>query len=633
MMIETGVERVLKSKARVLGFMLVALIVLFLVLATGKPAQGRPSIGNTFTVNSTGDQADANLENSLCDVDLAVTGNQCTLRAAIEEANDTPNNTFNGTPINDVIRFNIAGSGVQTIQPLSALPQITEAVTIDGYTQPGTSKNTLEQGDDAVLLIELSGANAGSGANGLSIQASDSTVRGLGINRFGGSGVVITGAAATNNRVEGNVIGTDATRTQNGLGNRNGVLVTGGASGNTIGGTTPVARNFISENLVAGVELFGVVSANKVQGNFLGDPTGQLRSGNTFGLRMGGPSGGPFDTEIGGAMPGAGNVISRNGLGMFLDGAPEDTLIRGNLIGTDASGTQNRGNRSGGVIISGGSDNRIGGTAPGEANVIAFNGIGTSDGHGVEIRGGTGNAILSNSIFSNADLGINLSLDAFDEAVTSNDEDDPDTGANNLQNFPVLTSAINSGGSTAIKGTLNSIPDTDFTVQFFSNPPANFFGSEGQKFLGEITVLRTDIGGDASFTFTPTAAVPAGEIITATATNIGTGDTSEFSGGLAVNAPPTITSPRPTPNSTTTDRTPAIRAKVTDEQTELAKSNIKLFLDDQRNTAFSYAQDTDRLSFTPASDLSLGIHEVKIVATDEAGLKKTKTWSFTVVQP
>lgn len=83
----------------------------------------------------------------------------------------------------DVITFNIPGIGVQTIQPLTALPTITDPVTIDGYSQPGSSFNTLAGPNNAVLKIELDGSLAGS-SGGLLINASESIVRGLIINRF-----------------------------------------------------------------------------------------------------------------------------------------------------------------------------------------------------------------------------------------------------------------------------------------------------------------------------------------------------------------------------------------------------------------------------------------------------------------
>ncbi len=164
-----------------------------------------------------------------------------------------------------------------------------------------------------------------------------------------------------------------------------------------------------------------------------------------------------------------------------------------------------------------GSSNTIGGTAPGAANVIAFNG-----GDGVEVvtflsLASRSHRILSNSIYSNGGLGIDLSPDG----ITANDAGDADTGSNDLQNKPVLTSATTSGATT-IKGKLNSTPKKIFLVQFFSNPS----GDEGKKFIGQKNV-STDGGGNVSFTFKPAHAVAARQFATATAT--GPGGTSEFS--------------------------------------------------------------------------------------------------------
>jgi hypothetical protein len=144
------------------------------------------------------------------------------LRGAINVTNDTP-----GT---DTINFaipddpNVPGAEVKTIlldgtdDPASStnLPDITEAVTIDGYTQPGASADTntrLAQGTNAHLLIVLDGANPGSSDIGLTINASDVVVKGLVIKHFP-TGIFISGDG-TGNRIEGNFIGTDPSGTQN----------------------------------------------------------------------------------------------------------------------------------------------------------------------------------------------------------------------------------------------------------------------------------------------------------------------------------------------------------------------------------------------------------------------------------
>ena len=133
--------------------------------------------------------------------------------------------------------------------------------------------------------------------------------------------------------------------------------------------------------------------------------------------------------------------------------------------------------------------------------------------------------LADNSIFSNAGLGINL-LGGFENTagVTANDPGDVDTGPNNLQNFPVLTSARTVSGMTTITGKLSSTPNSGHNVQFFSNPS----GGEGKKFIGERGFVTTDGSGNATFTFSPANPVPAGQTITATVLNQSL-STSEFS--------------------------------------------------------------------------------------------------------
>ncbi len=132
-----------------------------------------------------------------------------------------------------------------------------------------------------------------------------------------------------------------------------------------------------------------------------------------------------------------------------------------------------------------------------------------------------GNRVLGNSIFSNDALGIELGEDG----ATPHDLKDLDSGANTLQNKPVLAFARTASGKTTIKGKLISTPNRTFLVQFFSNPS----GNEGQRFVGQ-TGVTTDASGNATFTFSPAQAVGVGRATTATATlsEVG-GGTSEFS--------------------------------------------------------------------------------------------------------
>ncbi len=413
----------------------------------------------------------------------------------------------NATPGAQMITFNIPGSGVQTIVPLSELPQITDSVTIDGYSQPGASVNTLAQGNDAVLLIELNGSNV---SVALDIHANNCIVRGLVINRAIGS--VGLSLWTSNNLVEGNFIGTDATGTIS-LGNANGVRVISSNSNNTIGGTTAAARNVISGNSFYGIITGSLADGVKVQGNYIGtNAAGTSVLANSFGgVYVQGR-----DNLIGGTMPGAGNVIAGGETGVWIHNS---TSVQGNLIGTLADGVTAAGSHNFGLRVEG-SNNVVGGIENGSGNIIAFN-----DRTGVGVPAGSDNLIFGNSIFGNNGLGIDLGGDF---AVSPNDQGDSDGGANNLQNFPDLTAATSSGNNTIIQGTLNSTANTSFTLQFFSNATCDASGNgEGEIFIGSTTVM-TDGGSNATFSATLPVSVAPGHYITSTATD-SANNTSEFS--------------------------------------------------------------------------------------------------------
>src|SRR6185369_16872061 len=156
----------------------------------------------------------------------------------------------------DTINFNIPGT-VHTIRPNTPLPDITQGVVIDGYSQPGASPNTLANSDNAVLLIELNGSNtapdANGGANGLVVlDGKGTTIQGLAVNNFITAGIVVESRndpqSATGTTIQGNFIGTDPTGTLARPNRVAGILLGGSVdvqSNNTIGGTTPAARNLV----------------------------------------------------------------------------------------------------------------------------------------------------------------------------------------------------------------------------------------------------------------------------------------------------------------------------------------------------------------------------------------------------
>lgn len=348
----------------------------------------------------------------------------------------------------DTIRFAI-GSGAKTITPKSSLPGLGDDTFLDASTQPGYAGKP---------LIELNGSSAGSSTDGIRVSGAGVIIKGLVINRFGGSGILVLGrggdrvignyigtnaagtaslgnkahgillqspdsvvgglhaadrnvisgngmagvfiytASAHNNVVLGNYIGTSAAGSAK-IGNGvNGVQINGGAS-NWIGASATGSRNVIAGNTHDGILIINSGSTlNVVQGNYIGaDATGKNRLGNGwYGIEISQPN-----NVVGGANAGAGNVVSANGYGgivLFLSSA-YGNRVQGNLVGTDASGTKDLGNTGRGVEFTNGAhDNRVGGTTADQRNVISGNDLG-----GVGFYSGSKNNLLTdNYIGTNA---------------------------------------------------------------------------------------------------------------------------------------------------------------------------------------------------------------------------------------
>ena len=515
-------------------------------------------------------------------------GGAGSLRQAIVDANNNPG--F------DTISFAIPGVFVHTITLIASLPIITDQVLIDGYTEPLSAHNTLANGDNAVLFVEIKGSSAVLDAFNIGSGGLGTTIRGLVINgatefgggrgisvnapacviegcfigtdptgkiarpnvtgidvgsvgtRIGGTTLaarnIISGntadqsnglgpagifVAGNNTIIQGNFIGVDATGAT-ALPNGNGVDIAGQT--NFVGGTSSGARNIISGNSSNGVRLDVFNSGhNNVQGNFIGtDVTGTQAVGNgQHGVfMMGDDAFGPGSSVVGGTQAGAGNVISGNGgAGVYIYNEDND-VVEGNLIGTSANGSAAMGNGGGGVVLDNTADHTtIGGTAAGAGNIIAHNGS-SSGKPGVAILGSTGNSILGNPIFDNGGLGIDLANDG----LTLNDTGDGDTGANNLQNFPVITGVNASGGMTSVSGRLHSTPNTTYRIEVFANDAIDGTGyGEGQALIGAGN-CTTDVFGNGSFNITnPFTQIGPEQRVTATATDPNN-NTSEFSGAI-----------------------------------------------------------------------------------------------------
>lgn len=419
------------------------------------------------------------------------------LKQAADDANNTPGP--------HLIAFDIPGAGVHKIDLRDTEVVVAGGVTIDGYTQPGGSPNTLAVGDNAVIRIQLDGGGPGAtGDGGFAMPSSYCTVRGLSFTGFTRRPAISVGNMLAYlhgwNRIEGNFIGLEPDGTTVN-GNATGAELIGGID-EAIGGNTPAARNVVAGNRV------GISGRFIVTGNYIGTDSSGLRQGYGNGTGI------SYAAVIGTAAPGAGNVITGNNIAIEVGGG---TTIQGNLIGPRADGSASLGNSA--AISVSGRNNKVGGLGAGEGNVIAFNaGIGVAVGSVSARTLSDENPILSNLLYANG-----RDIDLGRDGVTNNDSQDQDTGANQLQNFPVISAVSHDAATTTVTGGLNSTPSTSFTLQFFAT--SSGYGV-GQKLLGT-EIVTTNSAGDARFEFTFPVSTASDDFVAATATDPN-GNTSEF---------------------------------------------------------------------------------------------------------
>jgi hypothetical protein len=512
------------------------------------------------------------------------------LRQAILDAN--AGNTIPGPP---VITFNIPGTGVQTIAVQSALPTLSSNITIDGYTQPGAKPNSLALGTNAVLLIELNGANLPAGQTGLRLAFAPShghEIRGLVINGFTVNvGVEDVGS----HRIVGCYIGTNTAGSAVVLpssGNSTAVSVVGNTDNSgyaSIGGPTPADRNVLAFDISFTSTKFPPSGGGMIQGNYIGvsadgrsfiNPNARVFV-NRLPVQIGGNADGTGNVIAGrvalvgtngvllqrnligtdatgmATSPGAGGLDLSNGSSFRITVPTTNTAVRQNVIissdtsrsdvvsvfggtnntfqqnfiGIAADGKTPLGNRPQGVALAGAAiNNTIGGVNAGDGNVIAFGGGTYAETNPPLVAGVTDvnasastkgrNFIEGNSITGSGGLGIDLAA----PGLTPNDVGDADA----IQNIPVLTAAVFSSGTVRVTGSLNSIANNSFRIEFFGGDSSSEFGGRWDYF--GFTNVETDADGNASFDVT--LAAPAHyAAITSTAT--GPTGTSEFSAALS----------------------------------------------------------------------------------------------------
>ena len=448
-------------------------------------------------------------------------------------------------------------------------------------------------------------------------------------------GIVVRGASSSNNAIQGNYIGVNTSGTGD-LGNGGVGVNIFDAPANTIGGTVAGARNVISGNNAGGISIGftlgsgASVGENRIEGNYIGtNATGNGAIANTgAGITVGQP-----DTTVGGTSAAARNVISGNtGNGISLTNigvTVSNNIIRGNYIGVAADGTTALGNTANGILIDN-FNNTIGGTAAGAANIIANNG-----GAGVTFASTaarTGSSIRANSIYNNVGLGIDLPP----TGVTANDDKDPDSGANNLQNYPILSGATQTPTNYLISGTFNSTPLTSgFILEFFATDtcPAPGGQAQGRTYLGS-TVVTTNVDGNATFTDLAVTAQPTLRWVVATATSA-TGNTSEFSPCVRVNNRPTITA---LPDRVTAVDVPIdINFTVGDFETPAANLLVSFTSSNQAvvpetNISLGGSGANRSATITPATGAN-GVTTITVIVTDADNASVTEDFQLIVSTP
>jgi hypothetical protein len=451
---------------------------------------------------------------------------------------------------------------------------LTGRTIIDGYTQSGASPNTLGAGagTDAQIMVELDGSLLSEDA-AIVLGADSSVVRGLAVGNFPDAGLVVYGADCA---IEGCFIGTDAAGTT-ARDNGSGVYVIANAL--RIGGDVPAERNLISGNTV-GLR-FSAGTGQMVAGNIVGlDPTGLNALGNTNGIYLNGAD----NVTIGGTTAAERNLISGNvATGILVSSGSDGTVIIGNHIGVDATAIAREGNGTNGIHLSGATNTRIGGWSDLERNLISGNdGDGIYDdatntvivgnviggdlsgtiavvnqAHGVELAATSNGSVVGQDSLGGGNRiayndGDGVSSQSLDFVVSANDMyfngfqgiDTGDDGIGSTPNpgylpMPVITAATVSGGTITVDGTVSGPANGSVRVEVFSDIACDVSGyGEGRHYLGA-DVVATDGSGNGVFSV-QVPQLPNNDEVTATATITSPSRlTSEFSQCAAVvNTPP-----------------------------------------------------------------------------------------------
>jgi hypothetical protein len=515
------------------------------LLAGGLSAQ-------TITVTTVADTVDVDWQTATV-ADLPGPDGLVSLSEACIAANHTPGPETIGfaIPASELGWFGPQYEGIAVFHALTGYYwNASDTVTVDGTTQTAFAGDTNDDGAEVLLYgktLSLGGAGSvlrGFHSTSISVYGSGALVEdntgSMNITLYGGSGSTIRnntcGTIKIDRSSDNVVVGNVMQR----------VRVQGWdpvAANNRIGGPAPADRNIIrgygsynSEGLPSGhaVQLF-YTSGVVVENNWIGTGDG-LTVGNvacTMGISIESWNEDVLikDNLISGILGvgiGPHHAGQLFGRGILASGSGDGLTVVGNVIGPDVNGDPTLG--------------AVWGLDLGDpvTHPLSMTGIVIEDneiaGHilnGVTVGRNTGAVRLTaNSIHDNGWLGIDLIPSGYGYGVSPNDPLDADTGGSGVQNFPELLSVMRQGASLRVIGVLHSAASTAYTLEFFASPECDESGhGEGEVYLGA-TAVATDGKGDAVFDVLLPVSVPAGHVVSATATDDAAGATSEFAACL-----------------------------------------------------------------------------------------------------
>lgn len=418
------------------------------------------------------------------------------------------------------IIFNIPGGCPALLHLAAPMLDIKGDVTVDGTTQPGWTPNTGYGVFDSNICLYINGAGNTNTPWALHVPASAANsarlvVRGLGLAGFNDAAIKLEGGR--NHRIYGNLFGPVAFTPAS----YSAIRVTGNSGGAFIGGyDNPEASNLVAVASGPGIYLDNVAGGSTIANNLIGfQADGSGNGGNQSGIYVYNSPGNRIEY----------NQIGNNtGWGIILSGpTTSGNTIQYNMLGANQGGAVIAPNGDGAVLMNfGAHDNTIGAplTATWGGNMILYN-----DGPGVWISasGGTGNRVLSNRISYNSGLAIDLAQ----AGPSANQSGNPASGPNNLQNHPLLTSAMRAaaGATTRVSGSLSSAPGTPYRIDVYWGGSSCRADGRGTA-ITALAPFQVTTGATGSVTFSLDlgidASVPLGTL-SATATDPA-GNTSEI---------------------------------------------------------------------------------------------------------